>query len=144
MPVCVCLVTQTPWTAARQAPPWDSLDKNTEVGCSSLLQGIFPTRGLNQGLLHCMQILYQLSCLESPGKGDTVFLFKIMSVLKKKNYLAVPGLVAVQGILDSLRRAGSFVMTRGSQFPDQGSNPGPAHGLSHWTTRGSPRKGDNF
>ena len=35
--------------------------KNTGGGCHSLLQGIFPTRGLNPGLLHCRQILYQLS-----------------------------------------------------------------------------------
>ena len=27
----------------------------------SLLQGIFPTQGSNPGLLHCRQILYQLS-----------------------------------------------------------------------------------
>ena len=27
----------------------------------SLLQGIFPTQGLNLGLLHCRQILYNLS-----------------------------------------------------------------------------------
>ena len=30
-------------------------------GSYSLLQGIFPTQGLNSGLLHCRQILYQLS-----------------------------------------------------------------------------------
>ena len=35
--------------------------KNTEVGSLSLLQGIFPTQGLNWGLLHCRRILYQLS-----------------------------------------------------------------------------------
>ena len=29
--------------------------------CHSLLQGIFPTQGLNPGLLHCRNILYQLS-----------------------------------------------------------------------------------
>jgi len=34
---------------------------STRVGCHSLLQGIFPTRGSNLGLLHCRQILYQLS-----------------------------------------------------------------------------------
>ena len=28
---------------------------------ASLLQGIFPTQGSNPGLLHCRQILYQLS-----------------------------------------------------------------------------------
>ena len=30
-------------------------------GNLSLLQGIVPTQGSNQGLLHCRQILYQLS-----------------------------------------------------------------------------------
>ena len=41
--------------------PWDSPGKNTAVGCHALLQGIFPTEGLNPGLLHCRWILYQLS-----------------------------------------------------------------------------------
>ena len=41
--------------------PWDSPGKNTGVGSHSLLQGIFPTQGLNAGLLHCRQILYCLS-----------------------------------------------------------------------------------
>ena len=35
--------------------------KNTGVGSLSLLQGIFLTRESNQCLLHCRQILYQLS-----------------------------------------------------------------------------------
>ena len=35
--------------------------KNTGVGSLCLLQGIFPTQGLNPSLLHCGQILYQLS-----------------------------------------------------------------------------------
>ena len=33
----------------------------TGVGSLSLLRGIFPTQGSNPGLLHCRQILYQLS-----------------------------------------------------------------------------------
>ena len=41
--------------------PWNSPGQNTEVGSLSLLQGIFPTQGSNPGLLHCRQILYQLS-----------------------------------------------------------------------------------
>ena len=41
--------------------PWDSPDKNTGVGCHFLLQGIYPTQGSNQGLLHCRGILYCLS-----------------------------------------------------------------------------------
>ena len=40
---------------------WNSLGQNTGVGSLSLLQGIFPTQESNQGLLHCRQILYQLS-----------------------------------------------------------------------------------
>ena len=40
--------------------PWNSPCKNTG-GCHSLLQGIFPTQGLNPGLLQCRQILYHLS-----------------------------------------------------------------------------------
>ena len=35
--------------------------KNTGVGSPSRLQGIFPTKESNLGLLHCKQILYQLS-----------------------------------------------------------------------------------
>ena len=35
--------------------------KNTAMGSLSLLQGLFPTQKSNQGLLHCRQILYQLS-----------------------------------------------------------------------------------
>ena len=41
--------------------PWNSPGQNPGVGSLSLLQGIFPTEGLNSGLPHCRQILYQLS-----------------------------------------------------------------------------------
>ena len=46
---------------ARLFCPWDAPGKNNEVGCHSLLQGIFLTQGLNPGLPHCRQILYDLS-----------------------------------------------------------------------------------
>ena len=39
----------------------DSLGKNTGVGCHAILQGIFPTQGLNPGFPHCRWILYHLS-----------------------------------------------------------------------------------
>ena len=42
---------------ARLLCSWDSPGKNTGVGCHFLLQGIFPTQGLNSCLLHCRQIL---------------------------------------------------------------------------------------
>ena len=38
--------------------PWDCPGKNTGVGSHFHLQGIFPTQGLNLGLLHCRQILF--------------------------------------------------------------------------------------
>ena len=41
--------------------PSNSPGQNIGMGSDSLLQGIFPTRESNQGLLHCRQILYQLS-----------------------------------------------------------------------------------
>ena len=41
--------------------PWNSPGQNTAVGSLSLLQGIFPTQGLNLGFPHCKQIPYQLS-----------------------------------------------------------------------------------
>ena len=47
--------------------PWNSPGQNTEVGSLSLLQGVFPTQESNQGLLHCKEILYQLSHQGSPS-----------------------------------------------------------------------------
>ena len=46
--------------------PWNFPGQNTGVGSFSLIQGIFPTQGSNPGLLHCMQILYQLRYKGSP------------------------------------------------------------------------------
>ena len=41
--------------------PWNSPGQNTGLGDLSLLPGIFPIQELNQGLLHCIWIFYQLS-----------------------------------------------------------------------------------
>ena len=46
--------------------PWNSPGQNTGVSSLSLLQEIFPTLESNPGLLHCKQILYQLSHKGSP------------------------------------------------------------------------------
>ena len=51
---------------ARLLCPWDSLGKNTGVGCHALLQGIFQTQGLNPCLLHGRWILYPLSRQRNP------------------------------------------------------------------------------
>ena len=49
-------------------PPGKTM--NTGVGSLSLLQGIFPTPELNQGLLHGRWIPYQLSYQRSPENGE--------------------------------------------------------------------------
>ena len=46
---------------ARPLCPWDSPGKDAGVDCHALLHGIFPTQGLNLGLLHHRQVLYHLS-----------------------------------------------------------------------------------
>ena len=80
----LCLVAQlcaTVWDAMDCGPPGSSVhghspSKNTGAGCHALLQGIFPTQGLNPHLLHWRQILYPLSHLGSPTK--CIFLILIL------------------------------------------------------------------
>ena len=54
------------WLFVTLYSPWNSPGQNTGVGSLSLLQGTFPIWGSNPGLLHCRQILYQLSHKGSP------------------------------------------------------------------------------
>ena len=49
---------------------WNSPGQNIGVGSLSLLQGIFPIQRSNTGLLHCRQILYQLS-----HKGSPIYMY---------------------------------------------------------------------
>ena len=52
--------------------PWNSPGLNTGVGSLSLLQGISPTQGSNPCLLHCRQIIFQLSHKGSPRTMEWV------------------------------------------------------------------------
>ena len=54
---CPTLCDPVDCKPTRLLRPWDSPGKNTGVGCHFLLQGIFPTQGLNPGLPHCKQML---------------------------------------------------------------------------------------
>ena len=56
----------------RPLRPWDFPGMSTGVGCHFLLQGIFPTQGLNPGLPHCRQTLYPLSQQGSPHNTYSV------------------------------------------------------------------------
>ena len=53
---------------ARLLCPWNSPGKNAGVGSHCLLWRIFPTQGLNPGLLYCRQIHYHLSHLTAAMK----------------------------------------------------------------------------
>ena len=74
-PMCVCLVAQLCPTLCDpidcnlpgSSVHGDSPGKNTGVGCHFLLQGIFPTQGLNPGVLHYRWILSCLIHQGSPG-----------------------------------------------------------------------------
>ena len=73
---CCCLVSKsclsfaTPWTVAHQAPLSMGFSrKNTGGSCHFLLQGIFPTQGLNLsllGLMHWQADSLPLSHLRGP------------------------------------------------------------------------------
>ena len=69
--VCVCVCKSRSVVSDSLQPhglysPWNSPGQNTRIGSCSLLQGIFPTQGLNPGFPHCRWILYQLSHKGSP------------------------------------------------------------------------------
>ena len=64
-----CLILCDPMGGLCSSVHGDSLGKNLRVGCHALLQGIFPTEGLNPALLHYRQILYGLSHQGSMNAG---------------------------------------------------------------------------
>jgi len=89
--VCVCKVASfvsnsflTLWTIACPTPcPWDSPDKHAGVGCHALLQGIFPTQGLNPWLL-CFLHWQEISLWLAPhGKTFTHMFIEVLFTIAK-------------------------------------------------------------
>ena len=105
---CV-LLFMIPWIIGHQAPlPWDSPGKNIGVGSYSLVQGTFPTQGLNLSVLHFRQILYLLS---HQGNLGTLYIYTyICMYMCDCIYMCFSGSSDGQ---ESTRNAG-----------DTGSNPG--------------------
>ena len=84
--------------------PWNSPSQNTGVGSLSLLQRIFPNQGLNPGLPHCRQILYQLSHKGSPNTGvGSLSLLQGIFLTQESNQ----GLLHCRQILHQLSYQGS-------------------------------------
>ena len=65
--LCLTLLQPHGLKLARLLYPWDFPGKNTGVGCPFLLQQIFPTQGLNPGLLHWQVGSLPLSHQGSPS-----------------------------------------------------------------------------
>ena len=59
--------------------PWNSPGKNTRVGCHFLLQGIFPTQGLNPHLLHLLH--WQVDSLSLTHLGSSLLCIHISKLL---------------------------------------------------------------
>ena len=78
--VCICMCVCSPTSSSLQPHGlkptrllhlWDSPGTNTDVGFHSLLQGIFPTQGSNQGLLYCGLTLYRWATWNTVPKWST-------------------------------------------------------------------------
>ena len=96
---------------------WNSLGQNTSL---PLLQGIFPTQGLNPGLPHCRWILYQLSHKGSPRTLERVVVVQSLSHVR---LFAIPWTVVLQAPL-SMRFSRQEYWS-GLPCPSPGDLPNP-------------------
>ena len=96
---------QVKWKSLSRVQLCDSMDytsprnspgQNTGVGSRFLLQGIFPTQGLNPGLLHYRRILYHLSHKGSPDSQNIQYHFVSVQSLGHVRLFATPWITARQ------------------------------------------------
>ena len=82
---CLTLWDPMDYSLSSSSVHLDSPGKNTGVGCYALLQGIFPSQGLNPAFPQCRWILYHLSHREALD-----FLFEFLSCLSPiiQNWMA--------------------------------------------------------
>ena len=109
----------------RLFPPWDFPGKSTGMGCHFLLQGIFPTQGLNPGLPHCRKILYRLSHQGSPIISLKVKV-KVDSRSVVSDFLQPHCPYSPWNCPGQKTGVGSLSLLQGV-FPTQRSNPGFPH-----------------
>ena len=97
--------------------PWNSPGQNTGLGSLSLLQGIFPTQGLNPGVPHSRRILYQLSHKKTVTEE---------SVLETANTTGIMREIHI------CRYSSSFPMDQFHGFWILSTNHGPVKGVRGW------------
>ena len=68
----------------RLLSPWNSLSKNTGVGCLAFLQRIFPTPGSNLHLLHWPADSLPMSHLETLIGAQLVYNVVLVSAVKQR------------------------------------------------------------
>ena len=66
--------------------------KNIGAGSLPLLQGVFPTQGLNPGLPHCRRVLYQMSHKGSPRMLEWVAYPFSRGSSRPRNQIRVPSI----------------------------------------------------
>ena len=70
---CPTVCDPMDWSSpTRLLCPWNFSGKSTRMGCHFLLQGIFPTQGLNAGLLCRQADKLPLSYVGSPGNISAI------------------------------------------------------------------------
>ena len=111
--IYLCFESRSPALQADslQADP-QGMPKNIGVGSLSLLQQIFPTQELNQGLLYCRQVLYQLSYQGS--------LFLQMFITHDRDLIMAHMVKKPPANAGDVRDTGSI--------PGSGRSPGAGHG----------------
>ena len=86
------------WTVARQVPRSMGFSRREYwVGCHFHLQRIFPSQELNPALLHCRQILYQLSNEGSPLKANQIEAFILQTFCNSSSSVPLPESMIQQG-----------------------------------------------
>ena len=119
-------VTQLCPTLCDPYSPWNSPGQNIGVGSCFLLQGIFPTQGLNPGLPHCKWFLCQLR-----HQGRTRIL----------EWVAYPFSSRSSQPRNQIRVSCSIVLPMNNKINGQGYFPGGpvakihcrGHGFSLWS-----------
>ena len=109
--LCPILLRPHGLQPARVLCPWNFSGKNIGVGVHFLLQGIFPTQGLNLGLLcrwHCRWILYHKCHLRGSVARWCIKRSNSEQWVKRRAGLVNAVWCGLQGVECSIRKWGTW------------------------------------